>query len=321
MIALSVKPNAAYILAPLWFILGLSLFRGQEYNQEELKHQRINFLFSSILMVPGVLWLVRNITLNGMVFSETVMVAANWSIAANLTNPFLYNYIPKNLIAMMGLLLVMVFISLKPAPEFRWPAGILLLLVVGFIFTPVSGFFLRTDVPASINWRFGQAMLAYVFVCVLLLIEFFIAKIAKRVWKLYIFRFALIPICIFITIWLVWSQQDLMTKKPENAFILRDQFRQPVGVGGYYSAYEYVQQNVRNSTVWVENGLPYYAYGPEYTNTVSRAGSADYIILIKTDWFGGGEKYLPSYFSPKSWQNFYTIAYEDSQGIVFELKK
>jgi hypothetical protein len=93
-----------------------------------------------------------------------------------------------------------------------------------------------------------------------------------------------------------------------------------VGVDGYYSAYDYVQKNVRNSTVWVENGLPYYVYGTGYTNTVSRENSADYIVVIKTDWFGEGGVDIPIYFNPEEWQNHYSVVYEDPQGIVFALK-
>lgn len=95
----------------------------------------------------------------------------------------------------------------------------------------------------------------------------------------------------------------------------------PVGVKGYYSVYDYIQKNVRDSIVWVENGLEYYVYGQSYTNTVSRENSPDYVVVIKTDWFGEGGLEIPSYFDPDGWQNYYSVVYEDPQGTVFALRK
>jgi len=321
MVALSVKPNAAYILAPLWLLLGGKIvWKALKNWVRESKSSLILYLISSSLMIPGVIWILRNLVLNGKIFSDYVLEASKWSIASNVTNPYFYKYIPKNFYLIIGLVLMMVLISIKKFPQYRWQAGILLLLVIGFIFTPVTAFFLRTDIPAVINWRFGQAMLAYVFIVLLLLANELVerinfnGKIRKLAGNVYM------PFLLLVALGVIWSQAWVLERKPENVIILRDQFRESVGVDGYYSAYDYVQKNVRNSTVWVENGLPYYVYGAEYTNTVSRKKSANYIVVIKTDWFGEGGLDLPSYFNPEEWQNYYLVVYEDPQGIVFALK-
>ncbi len=321
MIAISVKPNAAYVLAPLWILLGGRMgWKALKSWVRETKSNIMLYLISSSLMIPGVIWILRNLVLNGKIFSDYVLEASKWSIASNITNPYFYKYIPKNLSLIVGLALMMVLISIKKFPKYQWQAGILLLLVIGFVFTPVTAFFLRTDIPAVVNWRFGQAMLAYVFIVLLLLVNdlvertSFDGKIKKLAGSVYV------PFLLLVAFGVIWSQAWVLERKPENAIILRDQFRESVGVDGYYSAYDYVQKNIRNSTVWVENGLPYYAYDAGYTNTVSRENSADYVIVIKKDWFGEGGVEIPAYFNPEEWQNYYSVVYEDPQGIVFALK-
>jgi len=321
MIALSVKPNAAYVLAPLWILLGGKMvWKALKNFVRESKSSLMLYLISSSLMIPGAIWILRNLVLNGKIFSDYVREASKWSIASNVTNPYFYGYIPKNFYLIIGLVLMMVLVSIKKYPQYRWHAGILLLLVIGFVFTPVTAFFLRTDIPAVINWRFGQAMLAYVFIILLLLANDLLRKINfdSKIRKMADYITA--PFLLLVALGVIWSQAWVLERKPENAIILRDQFRESVGVDGYHSAYEYIQKNVRNSTVWVENGLPYYVYDTGYTNTVSRENSANYIVVIKTDWFGEGGVDLPTYFNPEEWQNHYSVVYEDPQGIVFALK-
>jgi hypothetical protein len=321
MIALSIKPNAAFILAPLWIILGLEIIINiAKFGFKPQKQSLLTFIFASLIMVPGVSWLARNIILTRKIFSDEVLVASKWSISANLTNPYFYNYISKNVWLILALLFLMICLSFKNV-KYRWITGSFFLLLIGFAFTPVSAFFLRTDVPATINWRFGEAMLAYVFIVILFLLKKGTEKI-DWIWKTHsLFSIIRVPIFLIVTITLIWSQSNYLKIKASNKIIIKDQFRDPVGVNGYYSAYDYVQKNVRNSVVWVENGLPFYAYGPGYTNTVSRRTSADYIIMIKTDWFGDGSHQIPRFFDPDNWQKIYSILYEDPEGIVFALKK
>jgi len=66
----------------------------------------------------------------------------------------------------------------------------------------------------------------------------------------------------------------------------------------------------------VENGLPFYAYDPDFSNTISRKKNPDYVIAIKRDWFGEGGVDIPAYF-PADWQKVYEVVYEDPMGIVY----
>ena len=108
-----------------------------------------------------------------------------------------------------------------------------------------------------------------------------------------------------------------LTTDPANAIVLRDQFREPVGVDGYHSPYDYVYQNVRNSVVWVENGLPFYAYGPGFTNSVTRTRKADYLVALQTAWFGGDPAY-PGMLSDPAWDQNWQLIYADSEGRVYQ---
>ena len=90
-----------------------------------------------------------------------------------------------------------------------------------------------------------------------------------------------------------------------------------VGVGGYHSPYDYVYQNVQHSVVWVENGLNYYAYGREYTNSTTRSRKPDYVIVLQTAWWGGDPHYPELVASPE-WDQNYRIVYEDSEGRVYQ---
>lgn len=320
MLAVSIKPNSLFIIAPLWLLLLMDILMNRvksgKENKKDWGGKIFQFIAASFLLIPGFLWLARNLFISGRIFSETAMEASQWSIAANIFNPYFYRYIPKNLIAILVFTLGLLTTSIIKFKRFMWPAIILGILLIGFLFTPVTAFFLRTDIPAQIHWRFGEAMLAYVFVILLIIFEPLLIKIQHLAGRSVALRVGLDMVVSGIAIGLLIVFKDALVSKPENQFILRDQFSEPVGVDGYYSAYDYVQKNVHHSTVWVENGLPYYAYDGGYTNTVSRKQFADYIIAIKKDWFGGGGVTVPSYF-PENWQQVYQVRYEDPMGIVY----
>lgn len=101
-------------------------------------------------------------------------------------------------------------------------------------------------------------------------------------------------------------------------FIIRDQFSIPVGVNGYYSAYDYVQKNIHNSIIWVENGLPFYVYDEGFTNSVTRMQLPDYVVILQTDWFGTGDPRLRSITDQYDQSSRYLLIYEDSEGKIFK---
>ncbi len=88
---------------------------------------------------------------------------------------------------------------------------------------------------------------------------------------------------------------------------------------GYYSAYDYVQKNIHNSVVNVENGWPFFLYDPQFTNSVTRSRPAGYLVYIKTSWSGEEPSY-PGYLDQPEWASEWQLVYEDPEGRVYKRK-
>lgn len=323
MIALSIKPNSIFLVAPLL------LLKAWEFVKSERKLGRPAHYYSGyfkrgliillmlFLILPGILWALRNQISMGRLFSDGVLQLSGWSILANITNPYFYNYIPKNLILLVGLFIIGVFLCLFRRKDLRLATFIYFLLLLAFISTPVSGFFQRTDVPTQVSWRFAETLLMFVFIYILLLMNQPIGSLIKIIRSKPWMQIGFSLFVIIFTSWLLMNQSDKMQWKSGNGIILYDQYIQPVGNNGYRSAYDYVQRNVRNSVIWVENGLPFYVYGPGFTNTISRITNPDYLVIIHTDWFGGGRVFVPSFISESDLLKYYRLLYQDDQGSVY----
>jgi hypothetical protein len=319
-LAVAIKPNSIFVIAILWLILAVEIItkigRKNRIDRRLFFRCLLRFALSSLLFIPAFFWLIRNVVLTGNFFSETALEASKWSIAANLSNPFFYNYISKNLIIIVAFTITVLVLGFTKLNRLRWPASIHILLLIGFIITPVSAFFLQTDVPAEINWRFGEALLIYFFIMLLFFFETLFKKLQAVTARTPFLLFGFGLFIVGITVGLFFNFSSSFERLPENQFIIRDQFAESVGNGGYHSAYDFIQRNVRNSVIWVENGLPFYAYDPDFSNTISRRKNPDYVIAIKRDWFGEGGVDIPAYF-PADWQKVYEVVYEDQMGIVY----
>lgn len=309
-LAASIKPNTLYVLFPLWLFIFMRFYR-----------EKLAALIGyACLLLPGLLWLVRNFIALGTYASADARRLAGWSIASNLANPYFYQNIPKNLLFALAIVLVEIVLAVKNKQDHYWNAIIAVVLFIAFISTPVSAYFGQTDVPPTINWRFGEALLA--FLAVLVIHD---AAQILNIWKwnstmMRVGAGALAVLSVISSGWLLFDQSAMLRSVPENAYILHDQFSQPVGVDGYYSAYEYVQRNVHHATVWVENGLPFYTYDADLSNTVSRQQDADYVVGFRTDWFGEGRTEYPTLIGLLLDEGTYHVVYEDTEGIVLKHK-
>ena len=327
MVSLAIKPNSVFLVAPL-LLIKIWQYMDNERNQGITpqtfgKNKEVwkIFLVMLLLVVPGVLWVVRNQIIMGRIFSNAVMQLSDWSILANLTNPNFYNYIPKNLIVLVGCFIAGIIICFFWRKDLRLATFIYFLLFFAFISTPVSGFFKRTDVPAQLSWRFAETLLVFVFVYILALINGVLGSLIKLCRRSPWMQIGISLLMVIISGWLFINQADKLQWKAGNGIILHDQFIEPVGTNGYRSAYDFVQRNVRDSVIWVENGLPYYVYGPGFTNTISQKTSPDYLLIIHTDWFGEGRVQMPSYLTETELQQNFDLVYRDEQGSVYISKK
>ena len=276
-------------------------------------------LIAGLVMSPGTLWLVRNYYATGEFFSETVRMVQSWSILSNITNPYLYLHLPRNLIILVllfGLLLVLAVWKRRPSLSIM---VVLFILLLKFIATPASAFSGDTMVPAQIGWRFAVDFLVYIFVVLLVIAEPVLQTVYDGIRKHALGNVLIIGSVIIICGGLIGYQRDSLRYVPENGIVLRDQFREKVGNGPYYSAYDYLRKNIRDSVVWIENGLPYYTFGPGYTNSVTRSEKAEYTLVFQTAWFGGEDAY-PEVIETDEWQGNWKLIYQDSQGRVYQRK-
>lgn len=323
MLALSIKPNGVLVIAGLWvWVLWSQWHRGGLSWK--------GFAGWTALILPGVLWPVRNLLAMQAVFSEGVMELSKLSIVNNLGNPFFYNYLPKNLIYIVTMLVVVTLLAIFRKRFSRGQAGVFWLMFVSFVVTPVTAFVNTTQVPTAIAWRFGFALLVFSFLLLLVLFE----PLGVYGWRAVEKRAPMLGTAIggaALAIALILASNDraILSLNPYNQIVLTDQYRDPVGINGYHSAYDYVRQNIHNSVIQVENGLPFFLYGPGYTNSPTRLqyplGRADrvkqltpeYYVIFQTGWFGG-ERGYPSFLGDSKWQDKWILIYEDTEGRVYQ---
>lgn len=309
-LAASIKPNTLYVLFPLWLFLLIRNYRT--YLASLLSH--------ALLMVPGLLWLVRNLIVLGAFAGADAARLSSWSIAANLTNPYFYHNIPKNLLLITALVIVEIILSIKDKKGHFWNAVLAVVLWIAFISTPVTAYFENVNTVPEIKWRFGEALLA--FMAVLVMNDGMLVcrriKLKRTMPKL--FLGLLVALTVMGSMLFIVSQREVMRTVPQNAIILHDQFWEPVGVDGYRSAYDYVQKNVHHSVVWVENGLPFYGYDAGFTNSISREGAPDYVVGFKKNWFGSGYQDFPDLIQEMLDDPAYSVVYEDGEGVVLKRK-
>lgn len=311
LLVLATKPAGMFAVTPLWLPVLWDWFKGWKNTP---RWRELGF--AALFIVPGGLWAVRNLFIIRTIFPEGVWEMNEWSIANNLTNPYFYNYLPRNFVFLLLVLGISLLLTLlRRKPYWRISAAFLILFV-GFIFTPESGFMKTTQVPTQTAWRLGIALVAYEVVVLLALFEPLINAVLKR-----LPAWIIAAPAVLIALGLMIYTRDLYRLNPQNAIVLRDEFRQPVGVDGYHSAYDFVQKNLRNAVIQIEGGVFYYMYGPGYTNSPTKRHyplgrehmvpqlDPQYLVVIPH-----GDPFEPSADFMKKWK----IIYRDPEGIVLE---
>ncbi len=310
--ALSTKPNSAYITTLVWSIVLILELSPVIKKRTMLKELGRKMLPAALMLLTGVLWATRNLILTGGLMSENALRINQWSILNNLTNPYFYNYTDIYFKIAVGIvLLTMVFTGLTR--RFHWTVlAVLFTTVFSFISTPASGFFFTNQTPSHIAWRFGVTLVAFELVILLLMVDPLMYWIFERRIK---------PLEIFIALgivltagWGIRLNYERIQTNESNAIVLKDYYREPVGVDGYHSPYDYVQKNIHHSVVWVERGLPFYLYDRDKTNTVTRSVPCDYMVYIAEDGT------YPDALAESDFIAKWEIIYVDQAGRVYERK-
>jgi hypothetical protein len=123
----------------------------------------------------------------------------------------------------------------------------------------------------------------------------------------------------------IYHNSRLLETDPNNSIVIKDYFREPVGVDGYYSIYDYIHRNIRGAAIRIDNGLPYYAYGPDYSNfpTVAPFGLwyedgtplliDNYVVFKSPD-----DDEYPEILERKEFLSNWVLIYEDNQGRIYQ---
>ncbi|MBI4926776.1 MAG: hypothetical protein HY835_03345, partial [Anaerolineae bacterium] len=318
LLVLATKPSGMFVVAPLWLPV---LWRWWQGWQTQRRLPLRELLFAAVWIVPGGLWAVRNMIMIGTIFPEGVWVMNDWSIANNLNNPFFYAHLPRNFIfLLMVLALTLVSAAWRRAPG--WRAVLALgLLFVAFLFTPESGFQKTVEEPTRVAWRLGVALVVYELVALACVLEApllrLLGLLADRRWL----RLGVGGLLGLGALGMVWASQGVFRLDPANAIVLRDEFREPVGVDGYHSAYDYIQKNIHDAVIEMNGGVFYYMYGPGYTNSPTKRqyplGRADRVPQLEAQYFviipHGDEVVLSA-----EWEAKWKLLYRDPEGYVFE---
>lgn len=344
---LAIKPVGVYALLPLWLPL---LFRWGKslWQRVNVRQTLLSVLFSALVTVPSALWIVRNLVVIHTLFPPGVWEYNEWSILNNLTNPYFYNYLPKLFLFVLGVTGGLVLLAvvgrlggkaLQGGRLERWlglpsmaQALALLVLFFSFVVTPQTAFYGSNQQPTQIGWRFGVALLSYLFVLLVGLAGPLIQKalnwLNNRRWRM----IAGVAAVVLIGGGLFWQNRDLLKIYPGNDIVLRDQFREPVGVDGYFSAYDFVRRNIHDSVVQIEHGLMYYVYGEKYTNRptklhyplglesmVAQRDPQYYVTFCANFWTYQPEE-CPDYLEAPSFTERWQLIYQDDYGRVYKRK-
>jgi hypothetical protein len=194
------------------------------------------------------------------------------------------------------------------------------LLLLGFMITPASGFVGITTEPTKIVWRFAGALVLFATTLIVMWIAPEVDRFQRFLSSRRFLQFSASVLVVVLCLYNVWWNRHFLAVDPANEIITRDQFLSPVGTNGYWSPYDYVQKNVRNSVVWVENGFPFFAYGPGFTNSITRQSKPDYYLFLHTTWWYEEVSY-PAMLSDPAWLKDWKLVYEDDQGRVYQRRK
>lgn len=325
---LAVKPVGVYAVLPFWLPVLLDWARRIFKPAADARPWR-EILFSAAVTLPAAAWIVRNLVVIGMLFPPGDWEMNEWSIANNLTNPYFYNYLPKLFLFVLGGIGLVFFLALwRRSPSLGQALG-LLVLFAAFAITPQTAFYGRNDQPTQIGWRFGIALLAYLFVLFLVIVQPLMMKILTWLESRRILLVTAALAVVLAGAGLVWTNRGLLRVLPGNDIVLRDQFRESVGVDGYFSAYDYLRKNIRGAVVQVDHGLMYYVYGPGFSNEPTKlhyplgmAGAVpqrdpQYYVTFCADFWAYLPEECPEYLSSPAFTARWQLIYSDDYGRVY----
>lgn len=333
MLALSTKPNAVLIIGPLWLLTGIWAYRSRSSRDGLWRTWSWRtFLPHLAIILPGILWAFRNLAILGTLFTPKVLQLSAGSVINNLSNPYFYRFIPRTFV---GVTLILVLATLGSLCRKRPPRRLALFFGLSYLSlasTPAGAFLKDLQTPTIIRWRFGIPLLVITFFTLLIVLEPLISRALSLLATGPPIRLAAALAVVLFASFAIWETQGRLRIPDDPTRVLRDQYDHPVGTAGYYSAYEYVQRNIRHAIVEVRNGLDFYIYGPGYTNKPAGLQSPpvigggvdlaqpDYMVLLCTAWWGGSGD-CPDNVTEAAFRQRWKLLYIDDDGRVYQRRE
>ncbi len=326
MIGLTIKPNIIYVIAPIWIYTGILLWRkrGRVFGGI---WKRLAVVF--LLILPGILWVIRNLVILKTFFTQSLLQTLNTkNILSNLLNPDFYSDIS---LIFVGLIFIGIIAGIWFVFKQKSSLSIIFtyyLLFFTFIITPATVHIEGGTSRVLIVWRFGIALLGLFFILLLILAEPVVHKFLSALKSNYFFQIIITIIILFLSIFVLWNQRDIFQTGDVNRIVLFTPYKESGSNPDYRDVYDFVQKNIRNSTILIVEGLPYFTYGPGFTNSPTKLqyplGQPNTVpqltpeFLLVTPNFWNHE--WPEILNDGDYLGSWNLIYEDETGIVFQKK-
>jgi len=256
---------------------------------------------------------------------------------ANLTNPWLWTFdLQFNLFICASLFVVMVvLLSFTKRFPHPWITAILVLFYLLLVLTPagsgMTSVLTRTGSgicrdpgvwSTRIQWRFGMGLLGYSVVVALVVAEPFLRWLCEAAGKRRALVLALsFLLCLAFPV-AAWRCREHLRVEPQNQIILEDFYPRPVGTDGYRSVYDYVRNNIRGSTISTMGSLPYYLYGPGFTNRLFGPNDPGRFLVVARNLAPVGRTPpFPNAIFSSDFQKDWKLIYADDWGRVYETRR
>lgn len=328
-IVFMVKPTGIYAAALIWLPVLWRWVRPL-FARPRGRLPWKQLLFSVAVFIPCLAWAGRDLYVIHTIFAPGDWEMNGWSIAANLTNPYFYNYLPSLFLFVIGSVVLLTGLGLwRNAPD-RSEIYLLLAFLVSFALTPQTAFFGSTEQPTQIGWRMGMALLTMMIVLYAAAVEPWALKLLAWMDRHAAAQWAGVALAIALGGGLVFYNRGLLLYLPNNDIVLRDQYRESVGVDGYFSAYDYVRKNIHNAAVQIDGGLMYYVYGENFSNLPTKLHyplgvdwmvpqrDPQYYVVFCTNFWTYEQSECPEYIDTASFDAQWQLLYNDGYGRVYQ---
>ncbi|MBT3239928.1 MAG: hypothetical protein HON98_04485 [Chloroflexi bacterium] len=324
MIGISIKPNIIYVIAPIWAYTGFLIWRKKEYLANGFWKKMI---VVTLITLPGILWIIRNLVVLQTIFTKTLLQTLNTkNVFSILFDPDFYSDIS---LIFVGLIFFGIISGTQFIRKKKPSLSILLtyyLLFFAFIITPATIHVEGGTSRILIVWRFGIALLGLFFILLLVLFEPLHISFFKTIKTNKFFEISFSIIILLLSIFIVWDQRHLLQTGEVNKIVLLTPYKEPSSNTEYRDVYDFIQQNIRNSNIFIIEGLPYFTYGTNFTNSPTKLqyplGQPDTVPQLTPEFL----LVTPNYWNhewPGELQNDELMAswhliYKDESGKVFQ---